>query len=35
MCNCITEIEKKVHEKFPEHNRKKVESVSGSTKYQF
>ncbi|WP_417366833.1 hypothetical protein [Flavobacterium beibuense] len=28
MCNCISEIEKKIHDKYPTHNGKEVESVN-------
>lgn len=33
MCNCIKEIEAKVHEKFPEYNKKKVVQVSADSVY--
>lgn len=35
MCDCIKEIEKKVHEKFPVYNRKKVLNVSAHVVFKF
>lgn len=35
MCNCIKEIEVKIHEKYPTHNGKTVEKVQAESTYRF